>query len=196
MSEGNGHAAVDVVFEDEPAPESEDFLRAQLDAAHRRIAELEETVARRKLDTLTGLAPRSELSEFVRLHQSYPRPAHFAYVLLDLDRMKRINDTHGHLAGDAALVAASDAITANIRYIDGDIAVRRGGDEFSVCLSRPQDPVGAAIRIRNAVAAAVEAFGGGCSVGMAIFPDDGQSLLELEAVADDRLYQDKRRSTR
>ncbi len=85
-------------------------------------------------DPLTGLYNRHKLGEALEVEieraRRYGRP--LAVMMIDLDGLKRINDTHGHPAGDAVLRDTANAITAEVRRVD--LATRFGGDEFLVLL--------------------------------------------------------------
>ncbi|HVG89018.1 MAG TPA: sensor domain-containing diguanylate cyclase [Gaiellales bacterium] len=102
-------------------------------------------------DELTGLLNRrafdEELAGFAREQATRP----FALLLMDMDGLKRINDTGGHLAGDRALRQAAEAIRDSLR--DGDLAFRLGGDEFAMLLAGASaaDAVQVASRIQAAL---------------------------------------------
>ena len=86
-------------------------------------------------DPLTGLATRGQFTDrATRLLRASPA----LVVLVDLDRFKPINDTHGHAAGDAVLRAVAERLTAWIGR--SGIAARLGGDEFAAILPAPADP--------------------------------------------------------
>jgi diguanylate cyclase (GGDEF)-like protein len=91
--------------------------------------------ARAATDPLTGLGNRRLVEDaLVRMAAQSRRTGDgFAVVMIDLDRFKSVNDTHGHEAGDALLVAVADALTAGTR--EYDVVGRRGGDEFIVLLA-------------------------------------------------------------
>ncbi|MGH3758262.1 GGDEF domain-containing protein [Actinophytocola sp.] len=123
-------------------------------------------------------------------------------LLLDLDLFKRINDRHGHLAGDAVLRAVAEAIRHSVR--GHDMVGRYGGEEFAVVLPGlgPEDVLVTAERIRAAIASvtvtAIDLDGmertiGGltASVGAAIFPDHGADRTSLLLAADAALYEAK-----
>ncbi|MEM9387633.1 MAG: diguanylate cyclase [Pseudomonadota bacterium] len=101
-----------------------------------RLAEVERerAVYIANADMLTGLHNRRFLSEFLtELFVSLELvPPSGALILFDLDHFKRINDTHGHDAGDAALVAVADRCLGHLREVD--LICRLGGDEFAVVL--------------------------------------------------------------
>src|SRR5437764_5448701 len=90
-------------------------------------------------DSLTGLASRGLFLD--RLAHHLLTPDRVALLFIDLDRFKAINDTLGHAAGDALLVATAQRLTAQLREID--TAARLGGDEFAVLLSGVSTPAGA-----------------------------------------------------
>jgi diguanylate cyclase (GGDEF)-like protein len=157
-------------------------------------------------DHLTGLLTRREMDrvldeELVRSHR-YGHPV--SLILLDLDHFKQVNDTHGHVTGDAALRWVSSIVTQCVR--DTDRAARYGGDELAILLPET-DQVGACVlaeRIRARVAATglelpPDASGGAgpipltLSVGVASLPGSTASTnSEFIARADASLYQAKR----
>lgn len=84
-------------------------------------------------DPLTGLANRAALALLEpRLRRVTPEDAPVGLIMLDIDLFKRINDTHGHAGGDAALVHVANTLRGLLRQ--GDLLVRWGGEEFCVCL--------------------------------------------------------------
>ena len=119
-------------------------------------------------------------------------------VMFDIDHFKKINDTHGHLAGDSALVTLSSLIAQTIRK--EDVFARYGGEEFAV-ICRGVDLAGAHLfgeRIRARVEQQQFAYAGKSlsmtvSVGVAAVTDVGmRGMLELVGLADDALYVAKR----
>lgn len=152
-------------------------------------------------DPLTGLANRRHLeARSLELLASPPSQGQPALILLDLDRFKPINDTHGHDAGDEVLVAIGRRLQACCRA--GDLAARIGGDEFAVLLQAVgsrEDAETLALRLGAAVQQPVT-LGSGVTVrvttscGVALFGHDGLSWKEILAVADRGLYRRKRRS--
>ena len=149
-------------------------------------------------DVLTGLPNRRAMlarfaEEVSRAKRSEGR---FAIALFDADHFKQINDTHGHLAGDAALAEISNALATTVRGADG--LGRIGGEEFLVILSGLDraHAVDAADRIRRAVSQLRPAPGGTpmtltLSGGMAFYPDEGTTWDQLYSIADRRLYRAK-----
>lgn len=118
-----------------------EVLVRSIDAAYHR-AERMESAARREqrlaeLDPLTGLGNRRFLERYLANCRK-ESPAHVSALLVDLDGLKVINDTHGHGAGDAAIVAIARVLREATR--PQDVVVRLGGDEFLVLLpGAPQD---------------------------------------------------------
>ena len=124
----------------------------------------------------------------------YNRP--ISLLLIDCDNLKPVNDTLGHKAGDALLIALVKGVQGQLRHTD--ILARQGGDEFLVLL--PETPVEGASDAAEKVRAAVEsvslAFGDtlvrtSVSIGMASYPADGGTLDLLLAHADRNMYQAK-----
>jgi diguanylate cyclase (GGDEF)-like protein len=149
-------------------------------------------------DGLTGLYNRKHLME--RLTQEmtrarrYNRP--FSVLMIDIDHFKKYNDTFGHLAGDEVLVRIASVFKKSIRAVD--YAARYGGEEFLVMLPETglEDALEATERIRTLVAE--ETFGRGnqevhvtLSIGVAEFPENGDTSESLIATADAALYEAK-----
>ena len=113
-----------------------DRLRRELDRARRRIEYLERLADE---DTLVPVANRRafvrELSRMVSFAERYGLTGSVLYF--DVNQLKRINDTHGHAAGDAALCAIAKVLVDNLR--ESDIVGRLGGDEFGVILAQADD---------------------------------------------------------
>ena len=162
-------------------------------AAQQRI----ETLAYR--DVLTGLPNRLLLTQRVdfALRMAERSGGRFAVFFLDLDRFKNINDSMGHAFGDRVLVEVAARIDACLR--DVDTLCRLGGDEFVVFLQEA-DAAGAeacAQRVLQAMAAPFVLdgmnFSVGCSIGVALYPDDGKTLDDLIQFADTAMYRVKER---
>ncbi len=148
-------------------------------------------------DPLTDLPNRAAFGE--RLSSTLQRAAaaqeSFAVVSLDLDRFKEVNDVFGHAAGDELLRGIASRLTA---AADGAFVARIGGDEFTLISLDPQQPTGAAAlaeRLQAAVADPINvhdhqvrtAF----TIGIAIYPADGDNESALLANADAALYRAK-----
>lgn len=162
-------------------------------AAQHRI----ETLAYR--DVLTGLPNRLLLSQRVdfALRMAERNGGQFAVFFLDLDRFKNINDSMGHSFGDRVLVEVAARIGACLR--DVDTLCRLGGDEFVLFLQEADAPGAEACaqRVLYAMAQAFVfdgmSFSVGCSIGVALYPEDGKTLDELIQYADTAMYRVKER---
>jgi len=117
-------------------------------------------------------------------------------VYIDLDHFKRLNDTLGHPAGDAALKHVARLLEAAVR--DGDVVARIGGEEFAVWLPRTplREGVEVAERIRRSVAEKHLTWSGSVyplttSCGIASYPEPIGDLLNLPTAADAALYRAK-----
>jgi len=148
-------------------------------------------------DSLTGLANYRRLIDAVELEiKRYGRSGRsFAILLLDLDGLKKLNDTHGHMVGSQALCRVADVLQAHCRQID--TPARFGGDEFAVVLPETDSAQAKQIatRIRERIASDGKSPPISVAVGSAVFPDDGESIEKLLSAADRTLYGMKRRPT-
>ena len=146
-------------------------------------------------DALTGLFNvrylRQHLRHLVGVQGRYGHP--FAVLLMDVDGLKRINDAHGHAAGDEVLIGVAGAMRETVRSID--TPVRMGGDEF--CVLAPHQTASRARLLGQRLGAAVEHMETpdgsrvGISIGVVSCPQhgiDGDRLLEL---ADAAMYRAK-----
>jgi diguanylate cyclase (GGDEF)-like protein len=151
-------------------------------------------------DPLTGVATRRVLDKrLTEVHRRcHEAGVAMAVILCDLDHFKRINDTFGHMAGDAALVAVASELKEMRR--EGDLCCRYGGEEFILLLEETQGEAALAIaeRLRHAVEALEFEFEGQripltLSAGVASFPElHIKTAAELILFADEALYEAKR----
>jgi diguanylate cyclase len=180
---------------------------ARLSDAMRQLGEsllernsLMELLRRQALyDSLTSLPNRSLFTE--RLTASYASRSaekRLAVLLVDLDDFKAVNDSYGHVAGDALLVAVGQRLSASIR--DGDTAARFGGDEFVIALPACTDPDTPSRVARRILAALAEPFDIGgrslstrASIGVAIAGADDGTADDLVRNADVAMYVAKSR---
>ena len=146
-------------------------------------------------DALTDLPNRSLLMELLDHQIAIAKREHtgLAILFLDLDGFKSVNDTFGHEVGDNLLKVVAHRLLALMR--ESDTVARLGGDEFVVKLDSRASREEIAQVARRAIAAINEpvAFGGqlaqvGASIGVAIFPADGRTPVELISNADSALY--------
>ena len=156
-----------------------------------RVLELSQT------DALTGLLNRGQL--FPTLEQEVQRTRRsgrgFCVLMIDLDGLKAINDSMGHLRGDDVLRSVGRVVTGSVRAVDS--AYRYGGDEFLVLLPETEF-IGAFVvaeKIREGVEEIAETMGSdettSVSIGLVSCPEDGSSSEELMTAADRAMYQAK-----
>ncbi|AIB14404.1 hypothetical protein ABAZ39_21035 (plasmid) [Azospirillum argentinense] len=148
-------------------------------------------------DRLTGLPNRRYFEQYVEATTAGNGSAAFLYI--DLDGFKPVNDRLGHDAGDLVLRQVGERLAACFR--GDDVVARLGGDEFAAVLPQragvePPDLDGLARRIIEAVNEPVsvqgEAVRVGCSLGIALWPEDSPDVTETLRRADQALYQAKR----
>jgi diguanylate cyclase (GGDEF)-like protein len=151
-------------------------------------------------DQLTGLANRALFMDRLRhaIASSYRTQHRLAVLLLDIDGLKRINDTFGDHAGDAAITEMGRRIASELRQ--SDTVARIGGGEFAYLLSTVPDREGAftvAQRLARRCNRPFEFEGHsmliGASAGVAIGPDDGDEPEVLLELADRDMYAAKQR---
>lgn len=154
-------------------------------------------------DGLTGVANRALFMDRLRhclaqaRRESYP----VGVLVLDMDGLKRINDEHGHRAGDEALREFASRLSSGLRQ--SDTVARLGGDEFGVVLARVEDREGAWVAADRLSTLLDEALlferrrlPLSASIGVAVFPDDGDQPDVLLETADQAMYAIKRQRTR
>ncbi|MGE4049881.1 MAG: diguanylate cyclase, partial [Piscinibacter sp.] len=171
------------------------------DALKRQKAELREALAHNEVlalrDELTGLANRRHMAALIEAERERcaAHGSRFCLAVLDIDRFKRINDTHGHPVGDRVLEVFAQEALAAIR--EADVLARWGGEEFMLML--PDTRLTAARlgleRLRTRVEALRVAHGSGelgftLSAGLVEYTP-GEPLVEAIARADRALYQAK-----
>jgi diguanylate cyclase (GGDEF)-like protein len=142
-------------------------------------------------DALTGLYNRRHLMGTLanEVQRSRRLRRTFSVLLADVDHFKAYNDTHGHLAGDAALVKTAEILRKMTRAVDS--VARYGGEEFVVMLLETTIGTAAIVAERIRARVAAEEFGGGemtVSIGAAEYPTHGDTPEELIAGADRAMY--------
>ena len=162
------------------------LLVSELRARLRREEETSRT------DVLTGLPNRRGFMErahvLLAANRRSARPMALAYF--DLDHFKRVNDEHGHAAGDSALVATAEVLRQRTR--DGDVLARFGGDEFGAlfCDADMDEVHGVLERIRASVEHTMRerSWPITSSIGAVVFTSDEIDIEEVMAAADRTMY--------
>jgi diguanylate cyclase (GGDEF)-like protein len=145
-----------------------------------------------RTDALTGLLNRRAFDE--RLEQELARAQRtrrpFVVLLGDLDRFKEINDHYGHPAGDATLILVGQVLRGATRTVD--TVARVGGDEFALILPESDERQGWVLveRLRRYLADALIEYqpAVGLSIGLVVYPRDGETAEALRASVDRALY--------
>jgi diguanylate cyclase (GGDEF)-like protein len=153
------------------------------------------------VDQFTGMANRlyfqQRFESEIRRTENYRQA--LALFLFDIDEFKKINDTHGHYAGDVVIKKMAELVKKNTR--SSDLVGRYGGDEFMVLITSTTEEQAASFadKLREMIAITDIAIPGTevpvrvtVSGGLAMFPTHGQSTTELLRAADDALYESKR----
>ena len=174
------------------------FVRTYTDITKRKTAE-DRVRYLAQHDDLTRLPNRAAFRE--RLYDAFTMARNTgrgaAVLYLDLDHFKQVNDTLGHDAGDALLSEVAQRMRAAVRAID--TVARLGGDEFAMILPFLDEPATAEELAKRLIAAigqplriGEKSCSVGISIGIAIFPQDAQTVEELLGKADIALYAAKR----
>ena len=183
----------------------DDFLAKPAERSHLLQVVLTRTERGRRIrelvhrDGLTGLLNHAtlmaELDHAIAFATRHGEP--MAFLMLDLDHFKRINDTYGHLVGDQMLVHVARVFKTAIR--GSDLLGRYGGEEFGIILRRcpPANGREIAEKMRTALADTTMTLGVNepismrVSIGVATFPGSGKSASEVASAADRALYRAK-----
>ena len=167
-------------------------LSADITEARERIESLAQT------DSLTGLFNLRMFNEvWQREHaKCESERGTYALLLVDMDRLKDINDSFGHEAGNSAIMLVAQCLQRSIRGTD--TAARFGGDEFTVLLPGASPEIAEAVvkRVRHNVYKTTldlrsRMIRCSVSIGVVSYPKDGRDMRELLSMADRRMYRDK-----
>ena len=170
--------------------------QAHADTASQTLEEVSRTA---QLDALTGLPNRLVLLD--RLAHAIPtarrRGAQLALLFLDLNNFKQINDALGHAVGDQVLKEVAERLAGSVR--EGDTVSRLGGDEFVFLLTEVAHATDAVLVADKLIAtlAAPSRVGGHvlrltASIGISLYPEDGEDAATLLDRADTAMYRAKR----
>lgn len=187
--------------------EEQRSLAEQLQEAHQELNRafehnqqlLEQASFHAHHDVLTGLPNRLHFDQLLQqaIAQAARQNEMFAVMLLDLDGFKGVNDSLGHQAGDELIAQVAQRFRSCLQR--DDVVARFGGDEFTAivhCLSSPHDAQRIAERLLAVLQAPFFIHGEhvlvGVSIGVSLFPRDGQDITTLTARADSAMYQIKR----
>jgi diguanylate cyclase (GGDEF)-like protein len=171
---------------------STNFLRVPILMEYDEFKKLQINAA---TDALTGLYNRRLFDEYCdkELNRAKRYGHQLAIVILDLHKLKEVNDRHGHLQGDQVLQLAATTLRKTMRA--SDFAFRIGGDEFALLLPQtdPEQAVTLCRRIRTQYETDIRPlkmdFGVTLDFGVAVHPHDGETKSALMNLADQRLYQ-------
>lgn len=172
-------------------------LTSFTDISDRKLSE-EQIRFQANHDALTSLPNRylfmDRLSYAIKL--SKRRRECFALMYIDVDEFKPLNDSHGHSTGDKVLSEIAHRLSATLRNVD--TVARIGGDEFTIILPGTETPEDAETVVKKLQHALVDTdviigeehppYRISASIGIAIYPDHGETVDELLAAADDAMY--------
>jgi diguanylate cyclase (GGDEF)-like protein len=167
-------------------------LSADITEARERIENLAQT------DALTGLGNLRAFNElWQRAHLSAERDGGvYALLLVDMDKLKDINDSFGHDAGNSAIMLVAQCLQRSIR--NTDFAARFGSDEFAVLLSGASPEIADAVvkRVRHNVYKTTldlrsRMIRCSVSIGVVSYPKDARDMRELHSMAERNMYRDK-----
>lgn len=175
------------------------YISTQIAAAIHRASMRERLEYLSRYDQLTSLPNRMLLSDRISMALARARreKGKAAVLYLDLDKFKQVNDTHGHAIGDQLLKAVANRVMRCVR--ESDTVSRIGGDEFVILLEtldQPEQAHDIADKIREALSLPLILDGLELvtipSIGIALYPDDGDEEQQLLDLADSAMYRAKR----
>ncbi len=149
-------------------------------------------------DELTGLANRRLFQEHLTLALALAQRRHrpVSVLFLDLDHFKVVNDSLGHTIGDALLKEIATRLRTSVR--EGDVVARVGGDEFTIVLQeleKKEDAATMAQRVLRIIAEPIDVEGNRLyittSIGITVYPEDGEDAETLLKNADNAMYRAK-----
>lgn len=152
-------------------------------------------------DYLTGLPNRLKLMTTLEAYVADEEVKSLAILFLDLDKFKPVNDEYGHQLGDDLLVAVAKRLRGCVR--ENDLVARLGGDEFVIILKEPNTSQIAGEKVAQKIISAISSTFNiseievkiNTSIGIALYPEHGQSADSLITLADDAMYMSKEEGT-
>jgi diguanylate cyclase (GGDEF)-like protein/PAS domain S-box-containing protein len=181
-----------------PANDWSVVISSHEDITARKLAE-EQLLEQATIDFVTGLPNRALLFDRLALAMEHARreQRNVCLIFVDLDHFKQINDSRGHVAGDQLLEKVGQRLSNLIRQ--EDTVARLGGDEFIILLNDVELPSGPEIVAKKIIDAFINPFDldgdetfATVSLGISIFPDDGEEAEILLQNADAAMYKSKR----
>lgn len=178
-----------------PDPYSEDIkllvLMCDIDAQKQEEDKLQKLS---QTDSLTGLLNRRTIAEKIdALLKKLGDGCEYAFIMIDIDHFKELNDTLGHLFGDQVLIDIGRILQSSLT--EGELIGRLGGDEFAVFLRRGVSGLHLSARLDKMLRSLLKSFDQGIvisgSIGVALAPNDGVTFVSLYQKADIALYQAK-----
>lgn len=180
-------------------------LNDKLSEGYKSVKEAERAAREiAKYDHLTGVFNRSAMKSEVQkiIDKANETGGKLALLFIDLDSFKKVNDTYGHIVGDALLQHVAGRLSSHTRHGRSrhyDIIARVGGDEFVIALSDIRDPRDVARLtdkimdlIRKPFFIGNDRLTVSASIGIAVYPDDAASIDALIDLADKAMYRTKR----
>ena len=171
---------------------SMNFLRVPILMEYDEFKKLQINAA---TDALTGLYNRRLFDEYCdkELNRAKRFGHSLALVIIDLHKLKEVNDRHGHLQGDQVIQLAASTLRKTLRA--SDLRSGSGGDEFSLLLPQTDSEQAVTLcrRVRAQYEAEIQVFkmsvGVTLDFGIAVYPQEGEQKSELMSLADKRLYE-------
>ena len=147
--------------------------------------------ARSQIDSGSGLCNKNATELYIKRCLKEDPEGWHAMVVLDIDEFKSINDSKGHLYGDQVIADLADVLKSQFRA--SDILGRIGGDEFMVFIRDIPNELFVAVKIAKIRNTIMKMHQTGISAGIAIFPKDGKTYVELYKHADMAMYSVKKK---
>lgn len=176
-----------------------DFIKIQLERAIVKYRAYRTIKRDSMIDSLTGVSNRRHLMDILPgfMEKARMNEKSFLFVVFDLDKLKEVNDTYGHVNGDKVIKFFANSIHENIR--ETDFFARIGGDEFvglfynlDESILQDRIKVWETIFKDNPIMTGKEHIDIHFSYGLSVFPEEGNYFSDLLELADKRMYQHKR----